>query len=134
MPIVQVRGYGPIKFPDNMSEAEIRRRVQYAEDQLPKIEFDPRALSSFEQFKGGAKRAFTGIGSLVTDVVPAIGGSLLGFEDYAREQMAEAAEKRRAAELESPTAYRKLSDVRGVGDVPGFLAETLGEGAVDLDA
>lgn len=132
MPIVQVRGYGPIKFPDNMSEAEIKRRVQYAEDQLPKIEFDPRALSSFEQFKGGAKRAFTRIGSLVTDVVPAIGGSLLGFEDYAREQMAEAAQKRAAAELESPTAYRKLSDVRGIGDVPGFFAETLGEGAVDL--
>ena len=46
--------------------------------------------------------------------------------------MAEAAEKRRAAELESPTAYRKLGDIRGVGDVPGFLAETLGEGAIDL--
>jgi len=85
-----------------------------------------------EQFKGGVKRAASGIGSLVTDVIPRYRGSLLGFENYAREQMAEAAQKRAAAELESPTAYRKLSDVRGIGDVPGFLAETLGEGAVDI--
>ena len=132
MPVVQVRGYGPIQFPDNMSAEEIKRRVEYAEAQIPKVEFDPRELSLGTQLKGGFKRAASGIGSLVTDVVPAIGGSLLGFEDYAREQMAEAAEKRRAAEFESPTAYKKLSDIRGVGDVPGFLAETLGEGAVDI--
>ena len=128
MPVVQVRGYGPIQFPDNMSAEEIKRRVEYAEAQIPKVEFDPRELSLGTQLKGGFKRAASGIGSLVTDVVPAIGGSLLGFEDYAREQMAEAAEKRRAAEFESPTAYKKLSDIRGVGDVPGFLAEALGEG------
>lgn len=132
MPVVQVRGYGPIRFPDTMSGEEIKRRVEYAEAQIPKVEFDPRELSLGTQLKGGAKRAFSGIGSLATDVLPAAFGSLFGFEDYAREQMAEAAEKRRAAELESPTAYRKLSDIRGVGDVPGFLAETLGEGAVDL--
>ena len=80
MPIVQVRGYGPVEFPDSMSAEEIKRRVKYAEDAAPKIEFDPRALSLFEQFKGGAKRAASGIGSLVTDVVPAIGGSLFGMK------------------------------------------------------
>ena len=138
MPIINIAPYGPVRFSDALSEDELRRKVEAVrakgeQEQSQKYKFDPREeLSLGQQFKGGAKRAFTGIGSLVTDVVPAIGGSLFGFEDYAREQMAEAAEKRRAAELESPTAYRKLSDVRGIGDVPGFLAETLGEGAVDL--
>ena len=138
MPIINIAPYGPVRFSDALSEDELRKKVEAVrakgeQEQSQKYKFDPREeLSLGQQFKGGAKRAFTGIGSLVTDVVPAIGGSLFGFEDYAREQMAEAAEKRRAAELESPTAYRKLSDVRGIGDVPGFLAETLGEGAVDL--
>jgi len=138
MPIINIAPYGPVRFSDALSEDELRRKIEAVrakgeQEQSQKYKFDPREeLSLGQQFKGGAKRAFTGIGSLATDVLPAIGGSLLGFEDYAREQMAEAAEKRRAAELESPTAYRKLSDIRGIGDVPGFLAETLGEGAVDI--
>jgi hypothetical protein len=132
MPVVQVRGYGPIRFPDNMPEAEIRRRVEYAEAQAPQIEFDPRDLSTTQKITGGAKRTLSGLGSLVTDVAPALFGSAFGFEDYAREQMAEAKAKREAAERESPTAFRSYKDIRGVGDVPGFVAETLGEGAVDL--
>lgn len=138
MPIINIPPYGPVRFSDTLSEEELRKKIDAVrakgeQEQAQAYKFDPReALSLGQQFTGGAKRALSGIGSLVTDVVPAIGGSLFGFENYAREQMAEAAEKRRAAELESPTAYRKLGDIRGVGDVPGFLAETLGEGAVDI--
>ena len=138
MPIINIAPYGPVRFSDALSEDELRKKVEAVrakgeQEQSQKYKFDPREeLSLGQQFKGSAKRAFTGIGSLATDVFPAVMGSLFGFEDYAREQMAEAAQKRAAAELESPTAYRKLSDVRGIGDVPGFLAETLGEGAVDL--
>ena len=135
MPVINIPPYGPIRFSDSLSKEELAEKINRIKSKVGESEykFDPREeLSFLEKLKGGAKRALSGIGSLVTDVVPAIGGSLLGFEDYAREQMAEAAQKRAAAELESPTAYRKLSDVRGIGDVPGFLAETLGEGAVDI--
>ena len=138
MPIINIPPYGPVRFPNNLSEEELRKQIEAVRakgerEEAQTYKFDPREDLSFGQkFTGGAKRAFSGIGSLATDVLPAAFGSLFGFENYAREQMAEAAEKRRAAELESPTAYRKLSDIRGVGDVPGFLAETLGEGAVDL--
>ena len=109
MPVINVPPYGPLRFSDSLSKEEIAQKVQRiqakAEREAEEYKFDPREELSFgEKITGGAKRAASGLGSLVTDVAPALFGSAFGFEDYAREQMAEAAEKRRAAELESPTA------------------------------
>ncbi|NDG33364.1 hypothetical protein EB118_25320, partial [bacterium] len=135
MPIINIPPYGPVSFPDSLSKDELAEKVRRIKSKVGESEykFDPREeLSFLEKITGGAKRTASGIGSLATDVLPAIGASAFGFEDYAREQMAEAAEKRAAAERAYPTAFKKLSDVRGIGDVPGFLAETLGEGAVDI--
>ena len=102
------------------------------EQEAPPVAVDYRDLPVSSLIAGGARRAFSGLGSLATDVLPATFGSLFGFEDYAREQMEEAKAKRQAAERESPTAFRSYTDIRGLGDVIGFGAETLGEASVDL--
>ena len=87
---------------------------------------NPKDLGAGELFTGAAKRSIGSLASGVTDVLPAMGGSALGFDEYAKEQMAEHKAKLAELEAEYPTAYRSYKDVQGISDGPGFLAEALG--------
>jgi len=93
--------------------AELAQRA--AEAAASKFEYKPdyRELGLGQLIKGGFNRSMSAIGSGITDVVPAMIGSALGYEDYAKEQMAEAAAKRQRAELENPTGFRSYKDIRG---------------------
>lgn len=57
-----------------------------------RLDYGPGVLSTLGQ---ATKRGFQQLGSTITDVLPALGASALGFDEYAREQMAEAQEKAR---------------------------------------
>ena len=84
--------------------------------------------------KQGFNRALTGLGSTVTDLIPALAGSALGFKGYAAEQLAEHKAKMEASEAENPTAFKSFRDIRGVGDAAGYVAETFGELIPDIVA
>lgn len=86
------------------------------------------------QFKRGLGRAWEGTKSTVTDLIPALVGSALGYKEYAAEQLSEAAAKQKAAEAQYPTSFGSYKDIRGLGDVPGYIAESLGELAPDIAA
>lgn len=135
MKVVQIPNYGPVSFPDTMADDEIKTRAAaLANAALSRGTFTPdyrdQGLGSL--VASGFKRAASGLGSTITDTLPALAGSALGFDDYARGQLAEAAEKKKQAEMENPTAYKSYKDVRGVGDVPGYIAETFGELGPDI--
>lgn len=135
MKVVQIPNYGPVSFPDSMADDEIKQRAAaLANAAISRGTYTPdyrdQGLGSL--VASGFKRAASGLGSTITDTLPALAGSALGFEGYAREQLAEAAEKRKQSEMENPTAYKSYKDVRGVGDVPGFVAETVGEFGPDI--
>ena len=100
-------------------------------EQLP---VDYREDTMGQQFKRGLGRAMTGLGGTVTDLIPAMVGSAVGAKDYAAEQMAEYKAKTDAAEQQNPTAFKSFKDIRGVGDVFGYIAETLGELGPDIAA
>ena len=135
MKIVNVPGYGPVSFPDEMPDGEIQERARRIQEKAEaKFGYKPdyRELGLGELVKGGFKRSTSRLGSTVTDLIPAMLGTAVGEYDYAREQLKEAEEKRAAAEAASPTAFRTYKDVRGPGDFLGFLAETGGEITPDI--
>lgn len=108
-------------FAQQQFEADELRRMQK--------EYGPGILETFGR---GVKRGAGELASTVTDVIPAAIGSALGFEDYAREQMKEAADKRAAREAEAPPLFPSYKDVEGIRDVPKFVAETIGEQVANI--
>lgn len=103
-------------FVQQQVEADDVRRLQK--------EYGPGVLGTFGR---GVKRGAGELASTFTDIIPAMAGSALGYDEYAKEQLAEAAQKRAAREAEAPTMFRSYKDVEGIGDVPRYLAETIGE-------
>lgn len=71
----------------------------------------------------GTKRLLSEFG----DVIPAIGASALGFEDYAKRQMEEAAQSQREIAAEYPEAFESYKDVQGLGDFGTFAAMEVGK-------
>ena len=135
MKVVQIPNYGPVSFPDTMADDEIKQRAAaLANAAIARNTYAPdyrdRGLGSL--MAGGFKRAASGLGSTITDTLPALAGSALGFDDYAKEQLAEAAEKRKQSEMENPTGFKSYKDVRGLGDATGYVAETIGELGPDI--
>ena len=86
-----------------------------------------RELGLLDTLGGGVSRGMSRLGSTFTDVIPAMVGSAIGEEEYAEEQLAEAAEKQRVSELLNPTQFASYKDVEGIGDFTRFAAETIGE-------
>ena len=71
----------------------------------------------------GTKRLLSEFG----DVLPAIGASALGFDEYAKRQMEEAAQSQREIAAEYPEAFESYKDVQGLGDFATFAAMETGK-------
>ena len=80
----------------------------------------------------GLSRGFSRMGSLIGDVLPALGASALGYDDYAKRQMEEAAAAEAELQRTNRTQFQSLSDVKGPGDWLPFLGETLGEQGANI--
>ena len=97
------------------------------------VEAAPKEDTGFFDMAGRAvKRGFKQTGSLLGDVLPAMVGKAVGAEEYAARQMAEAAETQKEIEQKYGARYKELSDVKGLGDVLPFVAETVLEQAGTL--
>ena len=93
--------------------------VDYAPAPAPK-----REVGIDEAFGIGFDRGKGRLGSLITDIVPALLGSVVGADEYAQRQLEEAAAKEAA--LPAPI-FESFKDVGGVGDAAKFALETMGE-------
>jgi hypothetical protein len=127
MPRVTIPGVGDVQFPDNMSRDEIMSRATAMQSQASQPEYDPRDLSTSQLIKGGFSRGIEGLKGTAFDLIPALGASIIGKKDYAREQLKEYADRMAAEEEINPTAYKSYKDVQSLGDVLPFAAETIGE-------
>jgi len=136
MPVLNVPNYGPVSFSDTDSEEQIKakyeRIAQMAAEKASAAQPDYRNLGLGQLAAGAFRRSMSGLGSTVTDLIPALAGSALGYKDYAREQLAEAEEKQKQAELRDPTAFKSYKEVEGLGGGAGYVAETLGGIAPDI--
>jgi hypothetical protein len=86
-----------------------------------------RDYTTGEMLSKAVTRGAKQMGSAFGDVIPAMGASALGFEDYAKRQMGEAAETQAEIEKYYAPQYRGTQDVTGLGSGLGFAAETIAE-------
>ena len=107
----------------------VQQQVESDDVRRLQKEYGPGVLGTFGR---GVKRSAGELASTFTDIIPAMAGSALGYDEYAKEQLAEADKKRIAREAESPTMFRSYKEVEGIGDVPRYLAETVGEQVANI--
>ena len=91
----------------------------------PPAQGEPGALASI--MRGGR-----GIASLLGDVAPAMIGKALGYEDYARRQMQEAAEYQKETERLYPAAVPSFTDIKDVGSALTYVKEAIFESLPSL--
>jgi hypothetical protein len=129
---VDIPGVGPVEFSDSLSDADILARARAIQAQASGPKYDARDLPASELIKGGFSRGLEGLKGTALDLIPALGGSMFGQKDYAKEQMQEYRDRMAAEETINPTAYKGFKDIQGIGDFGGFVAETAGELAPDI--
>lgn len=124
--IVNLPKLGPVQFDDNLSSDQVRQQIDLLakkyDFQLPKPEVGIGTLLG-----RGFMRSMGETGIALGDVLPAMAGSFFGFEDYAKQQMAEAAASREELEKKYPTQFKSYKEIRSPYQALQYGAETLGE-------
>jgi hypothetical protein len=132
MPRVEIPGVGIVQFPDNMPQDQIMSRAEAMQNQAKQPLLDPRELGIGQLVSGGFSRGIESLKGTAFDLIPALGASIIGKDDYAKEQLQEYKDRMAAQEEITPTAFKSYKDIGGVGDAFGFGAETLGEIGPDI--
>jgi hypothetical protein len=124
--ILNLPKLGNVRFDDDLTPDEFRSQlVQLSKAydfELPKSDYG--YLGSFTR---GVSRGTKQLGSTFGDVIPAMLGKSLGFDEFAERQMGEAAETQRQIQETNPAQFESYKDVSGVGEGTRFFLESLGE-------
>lgn len=131
MPIINLPKLGPVRFPDNISNEEFQGQLQKLSSkygfELPKTDYG--LMGSFTK---GVSRGATRMGETFGDILPALGASALGFDDYAKAQMAEAKATEEGLARTNPAQFESYKQVGGPGEAARYALETLGEVTPDI--
>ena len=124
--IIDLPKLGPVKFRDDLTQeqfdAEVQRLSQKYDFKLPKPDIGLGQIA-----KRGFMRSLGETGIAFGDTIPAMVASNFSFNDYAKEQMGEAAKSREELEAKYPTRFKSYKDVDSFGEGAEYIAETLGE-------
>ena len=130
--LINVPGVGRVPVPDDYTfdqildlREQLQKKAGLEPDLTPQFGLGELASRGFER---GVERTKIAFG----DVIPAMVGSGLGFEDYAKRQMEEAVASEQALQGRLPAMYKSYEDIKSLGDVPGYAAETFGEVGPDI--
>jgi hypothetical protein len=96
------------------------------------IEDIPIRRSIGRTLSRGFERGLTRTGSLLGDVLPAVGASALGFDDYARAQMEEAAATEAALQETNPAEFQSFRDIEDLGGAFRYGVEKIGEQGANI--
>jgi hypothetical protein len=124
--IITLPKLGPVRFDDNLSPEEFQQQV---ETLSKKYDFKiPKPDVGIGTLLGrGFMRGMGETGIALGDILPAMGASALGFEDYAKKQMGEAAASRAELERKYPTQFKSYEEISSPYEALQYGAETLGE-------
>jgi len=124
--ILNLPKIGLVRFKDDLSEEEMDSQLERLSK---KYDFEiPRGqLTTGEMLKKSAVRGAKQLGSTFGDIIPAMGASALGFDEYAAKQMEEAKATKNEIDKYYAPQYRDTGDIKGIGDIPGFALETIAE-------
>ena len=124
--IITLPKIGPVRFDDNISTEELNKQVgllaQKYDFKIPKRDVGIGTL-----LKEGFMRGMGETGIALGDVLPAMGASALGFDEYAQRQMAEADASRQALQAKYPAQFKSYTEVENPYEALQFGAETFGE-------
>lgn len=129
--IVNLPKLGPVKFRDDLTQeqflAQVRQLSEKHDFKLPGPDYG--LMGSFTK---GVSRGATRMSETFGDILPALGASALGFDDYAKAQMAEAKATEEQLARTNPAQFESYKQVEGVGDAARYALETLGEVTPDM--
>ena len=108
----------------------IEQNRKYAGGQ--KFQGNAKDLPTSELLKGGWERGVEGMKGTFFDLIPSLGASAIGKDEYAREQLEEYKKRMEEVEEANPTAYKSYKDVESPGQALDYAAETLGEVGPDI--
>lgn len=131
--LINVPGVGRVPVPDDYTfdqilslREQLQKKAGLEPDLTPQFGLGELASRGFERGLERTKIAFG-------DVIPAMVASGLGFaDDYAKRQMEEAVASEQALQERLPAMYKSYEDIKSLGDVPGYVAETFGEVGPDI--
>ena len=135
MKIVNVPGAGPLGFKDTDSDEFIYATIAKIQNRLKQIDLetrpDPRDIPLGRQFTNSLKRGIGGLGATGSEAM-GLGASALGFDEAATRYLETGKAKRQELEEQYPTSFSSVDKVRGISDIPGFIAESVGENVGNL--
>ena len=123
MPVVTMPNGDLVEFPDSMSREQIG---QFIASKFPGV-YDQPEPAIGDIFASALARGGINLEATLKDELPAYLASIFGQDEYAKEQLAEAEQRRAAAAEQYPTQYGSFKDVESIGDVGGFIAEKFAE-------
>jgi len=83
-------------------------------------------------FIPSVKRSAMQTGMLFGDIAPAMLGRLVGADEYAERQLAEAAATQKEIQEKYPAQVPSFTDIKGVGDAVTYIKEAVGEAIPSL--
>lgn len=93
-------------------------------DEMRRGEYGPGLLGTLT---GGVSRGAKRLGSTFGDVVPAMAASALGFDEYAKKKMEEAAQTEREIQATNRPLFESYKQISGPMDALKYGIETIGE-------
>lgn len=132
MPIYQVQApngkiynvEGPANADQNTLFAAANQLYEQDESKRLRKEYGPGLFGTFTE---GVGRGVEQLKTTFGDVIPAMAGQALGFEDYAKAQMQEAAEAQQRIQAERPPIFESYKEIESPYQFAQFGAEVLGE-------
>jgi len=124
--IIELPKLGPVRFRDDLTpeqlDAEVQRLSAKYDFKIPKPD-----IGLGEIAKRSFMRSMGETGIALGDTLPAMAGSALGFDEYAKGQMEEAAKSRAELEAKYPTRFKSYKEISSPREALEYGAETLGE-------
>jgi hypothetical protein len=124
--IINLPKLGPVNFRDDITSEQLQAQLAALQEKydfkLPKPEVGIGTL-----LKRGFMRGMGETGIALGDVLPAMGASALGFDEYAQRQMGEAQASRAELEAKYPTQFKSYTEIGSPYEALQYGAETLGE-------
>ena len=118
-----------VNAPEGATQDQI---IQYVQQQVgpaetPQLSGSAPKKGLIDSFTSSIGRGIDRAGITLGDELPALLGSALGQDDYARRQLEEAELSRANLEALNPTQIKSYKDIDGVGDFLTYAAESIGE-------
>ena len=123
MPVVRMPDGQLVRFPEETPKETIRSAIQSKYPDFGK----PPELSLGDTFSGGIRRGSANVSATLGDDLPAYLASILGKDEYAKEQIEEGEQTRAAAAELDPAQYGSFTDVDSLRDAAGFITEKFAE-------